>query len=60
MIPSLAALSIFFGVLFFAPLLKAQNNWVSPSLVWKSFLRKRDETCAKLEQKGSENDSDYT
>ena len=33
MIPSLAAFTMFFGILFFAPLLTAQNNWFQPGML---------------------------
>jgi tripeptide aminopeptidase len=40
MIPSLAAFSVFFGTLFFAPLLAAQNNWFQPGNVKEPAVAK--------------------
>jgi tripeptide aminopeptidase len=40
MIPSLAAFSVFFGTLVFAPLLAAQNNWFQPGMVKEPAVAK--------------------
>jgi hypothetical protein len=40
MIPSLAAFSVFFATLFFAPLLAAQNNWFQPGIVKEPAVAK--------------------
>jgi tripeptide aminopeptidase len=40
MIPSLAAFSVFFAALFFAPLLAAQNNWFQPGMVKEPAVAK--------------------
>jgi tripeptide aminopeptidase len=40
MIPSLAAFSIFFGILFLAPLLKAQNNWFQTGMLKEPAIAK--------------------
>jgi tripeptide aminopeptidase len=40
MIPSLAAFSICFGILFFAPLLTAQNNWFQPGMLKEPAVAK--------------------
>ena len=40
MTPRRAAFSVFFGALFFAPLLAAQNNWFQPGLVKEPAVAK--------------------
>ena len=40
MIPSLAAFTMFFGILFFAPLLTAQNNWFQPGMLKEPAVAK--------------------
>jgi tripeptide aminopeptidase len=40
MISSLAAFIVFFGTLFFAPLLAAQNNWFQPGMVKQPAVAK--------------------
>ena len=40
MIPSLAALGVFFATLFFAPLLAAQNNWFQPGILKEPAVAK--------------------
>jgi tripeptide aminopeptidase len=40
MIPSLAAFSVFFATLVFAPLLAAQNNWFQPGMVKEPAVAK--------------------
>jgi tripeptide aminopeptidase len=40
MIPSLAAFSVFFATLVFAPLLAAQNNWFQPGIVKEPAVAK--------------------
>jgi tripeptide aminopeptidase len=40
MISSLAAFSVFFGTLLFAPLLPAQNNWFQPGIVKEPAVAK--------------------
>jgi tripeptide aminopeptidase len=40
MIPSRPACSLFFGILFFAPLLTAQNNWFQPGMLKEPAVAK--------------------
>jgi tripeptide aminopeptidase len=40
MIPSLAAFGLFFEILFFAPLLTAQNNWFQPGMLKEPAVAK--------------------
>src|ERR1700729_2742227 len=40
MIPSLASFSVFFGILVFAPLVAAQNNWFQPAMVKEPAVAK--------------------